>query len=294
MSIIVRDLTKAFSETTGIFNVSFEINKGEVFGYLGPNGAGKTTTIRHLMGFMHADSGNATIKGLNCWTDRAEIQKYVGYLPGEINFVEGMTGMELLKLIGDMRGLKNLTLRDKLIKRFDIDTKSKIKKMSKGMKQKIGIISAFMHDPEILILDEPSSGLDPLMQNELIKLILEEKGRGKTILMSSHIFEEVSRTCDRVSIIKNGKLVITDKTMNIEAMQGKVYNVTVKSQKDIELLKKSGLNIVSVSDLTIAIKIQNDYKALISALSQCEIVNLDNSKQGLEETFMNFYNKEGK
>lgn len=294
MSIIVRDLTKAFSETAGIFNVDFEIKKGEVFGYLGPNGAGKTTTIRNLMGFMHPDSGSATIKGLDCWKQRSEIQKYVGYIPGEINFVEGMTGMDLLKLIGDMRELTDFTLRDQLIKRFDINTKAKIKKMSKGMKQKIGIVAAFMHDPEILILDEPSSGLDPLMQNELIKLILEEKKRGKTILLSSHIFDEVSRTCDRVSIIKNGKLVITDKTLNIEAAQDKIYNITVKSSKDIEFLEKAGLDIISIENKTLSIRVKNDYKTVLTALAQCDVTNMDTAKQGLEDAFMSFYTKEGK
>ena len=294
MSIIVRDLTKAFSENVGIFNINFEIKEGEVFGYLGPNGAGKTTTIRNLMGFMHPDSGNATIKGLDCWKQRSEIQKHVGYVPGEINFVEGMTGMELLNLIGSMRELKDFRLRDQLIERFDINTKAKIKRMSKGMKQKIGIVTAFMHDPEILILDEPSSGLDPLMQNEFIKLVLEEKKRGKTILMSSHMFEEVSRTCDRISIIKDGRLVITDNTTNIEAVQGKIYNITVKSAADINFLQNAGLDIISNSNLSICIRITNDYNPLIAALSQCDIANLDTEKQGLEETFMNFYTKGGK
>lgn len=294
MSIIVQDLTKRFSPTTGIFNISFEIKQGEVFGYLGPNGSGKTTTIRNLMGFMHPDSGSSSIKGLDCWKQRAEIKKYVGYVPGEINFVEGMTGMGMLKLAGDMRELKDFTLRDHLIKRFDINTKVKIKRMSKGMKQKIGIIAGFMHDPEILILDEPSSGLDPLMQKEFIKLILEEKKRGKTILMSSHMFEEVNRTCDRISIIKDGRLVITDQTMNLEAQQGKVYNVTVKSAKDIEFLESTGLDIASITDLTLSIRIKNDYKTLLTALSKCDITNLDNKKQGLEETFLNFYDKGGK
>ncbi|MDF2542363.1 MAG: transporter family protein [Herbinix sp.] len=292
MSIVVKNLTKAFTESIGIFNINFEIKKGEVFGYLGPNGAGKTTTIRHLLGFMHPDSGSATINGFDCWKQRTDIQNHLGYLPGEINFVEGMTGIELLNLIGDMRSIKDFRLRDQLIDRFDINTKAKIKRMSKGMKQKIGIVTAFMHDPDILILDEPSSGLDPLMQNEFIKLILEEKSRGKTILMSSHIFEEVSRTCDRISIIKEGRLVITDKTMNIEQSQDRLFNIIVKSSEDIVFLKKTGLEITDEHGLTVTIRVKQDLKTLFSALSQCEVVNFTNSNQGLEETFMNFYTKE--
>jgi ABC-2 type transport system ATP-binding protein len=293
MSIIIRDLTKAFSENAGIFNIDFKIKKGEVFGYLGPNGSGKTTTIRHLMGFMHPDSGSASIKGFDCWEDKAEIQKHVGYVPGEINFVEGVTGMELLTLIGNMRQLKNYTLRNQLIERFDIDAKRKIKKMSKGMKQKISLVAAFMHDPEILILDEPSSGLDPLMQNELIKLILEEKKRGKTILLSSHIFDEVRRTCDRISVIKKGKLSITDKTEKIETREKKTCKVSVNSLKDVKIIQNSGLNIISISNQMITINLENNYNELLSTLSQCKIANLDIEKHGLEDTFINLYSKEG-
>ncbi|WP_202709805.1 ABC transporter ATP-binding protein [Sporosalibacterium faouarense] len=292
MSIIVSNLTKSFSETTGIFNIDFQVNKGEVLGYLGPNGAGKTTTIRHLMGFMQPNSGNASIKDFNCWNDRTEIQKYIGYLPGEINFIEGMSGIELLDLISNMRGLKNHSMRNSLIERFNINPNIKIKKMSKGMKQKIGLITAFMHDPEILILDEPSSGLDPLMQNELINLILEEKKRSKTILLSSHIFDEVRRTCDRISVIKDGRLVTTDTTDNLESMQTKIYKVTVKSPKDIQILQNSELNINSITNLTIYIKVSNNYKKFLNILSQCDIVNLDVEKKGLEDAFISLYKEE--
>ena len=195
--IEVKNLTKVYKNGKGVFNLNFSIKKGEVLGFLGPNGAGKTTTIRNLLGFIKPDSGYTKIKGLNSWENSSEIQKYLGYIPGETAFFDEMTGFEFLEFIGKLRNLRDTTKRDELINRLELDTSIKIRRMSKGMKQKIALITAFMHDPEILILDEPTSGLDPLMQNLFIEFIKEEKQKGKTILMSSHNFEEVERTCDQ-------------------------------------------------------------------------------------------------
>lgn len=291
MSIQINCLTKKFSNDKGIFDLSFEVQKGEVFGYLGPNGAGKSTTIRLLMGFMQPSSGTASIKNLDCWANSAEIQKYVGYLPGEIAFFDGFNGIETLDLLGNMRKMKDISRRNQLIDRFQFDVKTPIKKMSKGMKQKVGIVAAFMHDPEILILDEPTSGLDPLMQNEFIKLILEEKGRGKTILMSSHLFEEIERTCDTVGIIKNGKLVAIEDVKELQTAQQKIFKVRVKNKEDIHHLKESELNITSIENLAINIEVQGNYEELIKTLSVCGIDNIDVEKQSLEDMFMNFYDR---
>lgn len=291
MSIQINRLTKKFSNDKGIFDLSFEVQKGEIFGYLGPNGAGKSTTIRLLMGFIQPSSGKASIKNLDCWANSAEIQKYVGYLPGEIAFFDGFNGIETLDLLGDMRKMKDISRRNQLIDRFQFDVKTPIKKMSKGMKQKVGIVAAFMHDPEILILDEPTSGLDPLMQNEFIKLILEEKARGKTILMSSHLFEEIERTCDTVGIIKDGKLVAIDDINELQTAQQKIFKVSVKNKEDIHHLKESELNITNIENLAIKIEVQGNYEELIKTLSVCGIDNIDVEKQSLEEMFMNFYNR---
>jgi ABC-2 type transport system ATP-binding protein len=207
MSIIkITNLTKDYGDHKGIFDVSFEIKEGEVFGFLGPNGAGKTTTIRHIMGFIKQDSGECYINDLNCFNDASIIQKKTGYIPGEMALMGSMTGIQFIKFMADYRGLKDLTKAHELIKKFDLDPHGNIKKMSKGTKQKIGIVVALMHDPEIIILDEPTSGLDPLMQNKFVEVIQEEKIKGKTILMSSHTFEEVEKTFDRVAIIKNGQI----------------------------------------------------------------------------------------
>ncbi len=232
MSVIkVDSLTRDYGGQKGVFDVSFHVDQGEAFGFLGPNGAGKTTTIRHLMGFLKPKAGSCTIDGLDCWHEREQVQARLGYIPGEISFFEDMSGTEFLKFIAEYRRIGSLNRRDELLERFALDPKGRIKKMSKGMKQKLGIVAAFMHDPDILILDEPTSGLDPLMQSRFIDLIAEEKKHGKTILMSSHMFEEVERTCDRIGIIRSGKLVTVDAVETLRERHMHTYTVRLDSPK---------------------------------------------------------------
>jgi len=201
-------LIKDYGENRGVFGISFETIKGEVYGFLGPNGAGKTTTIRLLLGFSKPQSGNCSIFGYDCWHEPKEIQRHIGYVPGEIAFPEHLTGYEFLEQISEFRKMTSLDRAKELIDLFDLDPRGELKRMSKGMKQKIAIVTAFMHEPDLIILDEPTSGLDPLMQSRFIKLIKTEKAKGRTIFMSSHMFEEVEKTCDRVAIIKQGRIVL--------------------------------------------------------------------------------------
>lgn len=218
-------LTRDYGNGKGIFDVSFSVGEGEVFGFLGPNGAGKTTTIRHLMGFIRPKEGFCRIDGKDCWKARAEIQQHLGYIPGEINFFDDMSGREFLRFMTRYRQIPAENRQKELLERFELNPKGKIKKMSKGMKQKLGIVAALMHDPQILILDEPTSGLDPLMQNLFIQLIAEEKARGKTILLSSHMFEEVERTCDRIGIIRQGRMVAIDSVDTLRSRHLRTYTV---------------------------------------------------------------------
>lgn len=292
MGIQINKLTKVFPSGKGIFDLTFEVKEGEVFGYLGPNGAGKSTTIRHLMGFMKPKSGISKINGLDCWKNSAAIQKSVGYLPGEIAFVDGMNGLEFLELLAGMRGMKDSSRRSELIERLQFDVKTPIRKMSKGMKQKVGIVAAFMHDPQILILDEPTSGLDPLMQSLFVELILEEKTKGKTILMSSHMFQEIDRTCDRVGIIKDGRLVAVEDVQELQAKQRKLFDILVDTKKDVEFIQRSGIEILSIDHLRLKVAVQGDYNHFINILSQCKVNHLDVHSQSLEEIFMHFYDKE--
>ncbi|WP_243387632.1 ABC transporter ATP-binding protein [Bacillus kexueae] len=287
----IHELTKVFPSGKGIFDVTFSIDKGEVFGYLGPNGAGKSTTIRHLLGYMKPQKGSAQINGLDCWEKSAEIQRSVGYLPGEIAFLEGMNGLEFLQLLAGMRGMKDFSKRDELIERFQFDVKTPIRKMSKGMKQKVGIVAAFMHDPKILILDEPTSGLDPLMQRQFIELIEEEKRKGKTILMSSHSFAEIDRTCDRVGIIKDGKIVAIEDVHRLRTLQRKLFDITLKKKEDIELLQQSGLELTKVNGNEIQVAVQGNYQAFLEVLAKVDVANLDVHSQSLEEIFMHYYDR---
>jgi ABC-2 type transport system ATP-binding protein len=291
MSIIeINGLTKDYGNHKGIFNLSFGVKEGEVFGYLGPNGAGKTTTIRHLMGFLTSDKGTARILGKDCRTESSAIMKELGYLPAEIAFFDGMNGMDFLKFMGEMRGLNDNTYRDKLIEQFELDTRGRIRKMSKGMKQKLGIICAFMHDPKVLILDEPTSGLDPLMQRRFAELILEEKTKGKTILMSSHSFEEIERTCDRVGIIRSGNLVAIENIHVLKEKRRKTYLVTFDSPETAAAFRnKDGFDRILVNGSTAKVSILGNISAFVQELGHYTVLDLDTENSSLEDVFMQYY-----
>jgi ABC-2 type transport system ATP-binding protein len=289
--IKVRNLTKRFTPEKGLFDLNFEVKKGEVFGYIGPNGAGKSTTIRHLMGFMKPDDGSSSINNLDCWAKSAEVQQLIGYLPGEIVFLEGMNGLDFLTLMQKMRKQKMTQKGDELIERFQLDVKTPIRKMSKGMKQKVGIIAAFMHDPEVLILDEPTSGLDPLMQRVFIDLILEEKKKNKTILMSSHSFQEIERTCDSAGIIKDGRLVALEDIHSLRTVQRRVFEVKVRKEIDIEIIHESKLQTEIMGKKTVYITVQGNDQEFIQLLSRCEVEHVDTRPQDLEDIFMHYYDR---
>ncbi|WP_028776938.1 ABC transporter ATP-binding protein [Shimazuella kribbensis] len=292
--IQLEGLTKRFSNGKGIFDIQFEVQAGKVFGFLGPNGAGKTTTIRHLMGFFHPTKGTAKIDGMDCWQDAARIQEKVGYLPGEIALMENMNGLDLIRLICDMRRLKDRKRRDELIERFQFDPDVPIRKMSKGMKQKVGIILAFMHNPEILILDEPTSGLDPLMQKTFVELLEEEKIQGKTILMSSHMFQEIDRTCDQVGLIKEGRMITVNDVAEVRKQQQKVFVVTFGSVQEVEKLKTADLLVRHQEGSRVEVVIRDDYPLFLKTLASLDVQNLDLHTQSLEELFMHYYEQEGR
>lgn len=269
----VNNLTRDYGSGKGVFQVSFSIAQGEVFGFLGPNGAGKTTTIRHLMGFLRPEGGSCSINGLDCWKNAPEIQKSLGYIPGEIAFFPEMTGLEYLNFLRSYRGLSDTTRMKELMERFEVDARGKIRKMSKGMKQKIAIVAAFMHDPQVLILDEPTSGLDPLMQNRFTQLIQEERERGKTIFMSSHIFEEVEKTCHRICMIKDGKIAALDDPQTLSALYSRSYTVT---------LPEEAAALDFARDFQGTVDPQNPRQVRLTA------------RKTLEEIFLHYYGEEQK
>jgi len=261
----IQSLTRDYGGGKGVFDLSFTVGQGEAFGFLGPNGAGKTTTIRHLMGFLRPRGGTCTINGLDCFRDNAKIQAKLGYIPGEISFFDDMTGIAFLRFAAKYRGMSGFGQTEALLKRFELDPKGKIKKMSKGMKQKIGIVAAFMHNPDILILDEPTSGLDPLMQSRFIELVCESRDAGKTILMSSHMFDEVERTCHRVGIIRGGRLAAVDSVEALRERHMRPYTVTLETEALSESFAKDFGGVRNGLSVTVS------------------------TRQSLEEIFMHHY-----
>jgi ABC-2 type transport system ATP-binding protein len=291
--IQVQQLTKRYASGKGVFALDFHIREGEVFGFLGPNGAGKTTTIRHLLGFMKPDSGRCSINGLRCFEDAASINKNLGYVPGEIAFFDALTGLEFMQLMADLRGLKSNIRRDHLLERFELDATLKIKKMSKGMKQKVGLISALMHDPAVLIFDEPTSGLDPLMQRRFVDLMHEEQARGKTILLSSHMFSEIDRTCQRVAIIRDGRIVDVENLAALKSNLKKTYVAMLANESDMRVVLQSGLEAKKVGERTVEIHVTDDFSPMLEVLAQCHVIGLEVEEQSLEQIFLGYYGKEG-
>lgn len=287
--LTVKNVTKQFGNGKGIFDVSFTVEKGEVFGFLGPNGAGKSTTIRHIMGYMKPDQGQVKVNGLNTWTQQAEVKKMIGYLPGEIAFIEGMTGKSFLDFMAEMQGVKDHRKKNELVERLQLDIRTPIRKMSKGMKQKVGMVAAFMHDPQILILDEPTSGLDPLMQKIFIEIVLEEKAKGKTFLMSSHSFPEIERTCDRAAIIKDGKIIAVKNIHELQSLQRKLFDITFEDPADASRFIDSPFAVEFCEGKRVRVAIQGNYNDFIQEIAKYSIHHMDVFSQSLEEVFMNYY-----
>ena len=293
MSVIeVNHLTKDYGFGRGVFDVSFWVEKGEVFGFLGPNGAGKSTTIRHLMGFSQPDSGSTKLLGKDSFSHYHEVLNQVGYIPGEIALPAGLTGWEFIHMMQDMYGIHNDEMEDNVLKG---DTKH----MSLGVKRKLAIVTAFMSDPQILILDEPTSGLDPVMQQNFINFIVEEKKRGKTILLSSHIFSEVDATCDRIAIIKDGKIVSEFNADDLKHASMKQYRIVFKTHEEYQRFKdsfdRSVVTVIKDDGVRNKLLIAADDKYInqvISFLSDFEIKEFNNIKETLEDYFMKFYKEE--
>ena len=302
MSVInVEHLTKDYGYGRGVFDVSIHVEKGEVFGFLGPNGAGKSTTIRHLMGFSQPDDGKVEIFGKPTFGKYYEILKNVGYIPGEVALPAGLTGKEFLKMMQDLTGINNNERLGMLLELFELDEASllgDVKRMSLGVKRKLAVVSAFMSDPEVLILDEPTSGLDPVMQERFIEFIHKEKERGKTILLSSHIFSEIDNTCDRIAIIKDGKIVSEFVANDLKHASKKYYTVDFKTEEDKKKFLKSSVGIESLTMINdkeneIFISIEDkDLNKTINLLSAADVTKFSNRKESLEDYFMKFYKED--
>ncbi len=299
--IEVNHLTKDYGFSRGVFDVSFSVNEKEVFGFLGPNGAGKSTTIRHLMGYSKPQKGETKILGYDSFKDYSKFLNKVGYIPGEIALPQGLTGYEFIKMMQDMYHIHNKEMLDEMLDLFELSDnvlKGDTKHMSLGVKRKLAIVTAFMSDPQVLILDEPTSGLDPLMQKKFIEFILQEKERGKTILLSSHIFSEVDATCDRIAIIKDGKIVSLFNANDLKHATLKQYQIIFKDHDNYEKFINQHIACINLVD-----KDESNNKVIITCedkninyvindFTNYEILDFHHIKETLEDYFMKYYKEE--
>jgi ABC-2 type transport system ATP-binding protein len=283
-------LTKRYGGARGIESLSLTVRSGEVFGFLGPNGAGKTTTIRTLLGFLHPTSGTARVLGLDFRRDAVAIRARIGNLPGELAVDPAMTGRELLRLFARLRGLRGLGDADALAARFRAELDRPLEHLSKGNRQKVGLIQAMFHHPELLVLDEPTSGLDPLMQEVFVEVIAEQRARGATVFLSSHNLAEVERVCDRVGIIREGRLVAVD---GVDALTGRAYkrvSVTFRDVVDLAPLRRlPGVSGLEVDGATVTFRASGELDPVLKLLARHHVVDMELERPSLEELFLTFY-----
>jgi beta-exotoxin I transport system ATP-binding protein len=283
-------LTKFYGKQLGVEDINLEVRKGEVFGYLGPNGAGKTTTIRTFLDFIRPTNGTATIFGFDSRLGSVEIRHQIGYLPGELSMYGNLTGSELLRYVASLRGRTDLTYATELAKRMDCDLTRRLKALSHGNRQKIGLIQAFMHKPQLIILDEPTIGLDPLMQQEFYRLISEARADGRTVFLSSHILPEVERVCDRVGIIRAGKLAAIE---TIETLKSRAFRrLEIHFARPVP--QEGFSSIPGVSDVVVRNSILScivvgSLDTFIKTIARFEVVNIISHEPSLEEVFLTYY-----
>lgn len=286
--IQVEHLTKDYGEGRGVFDISFDIPRGSVFGYCGTNGSGKTTTIRHIMGFLTPNKGKVTVNGLDALKDSEQIKSFIGYCPGEIAFPDVPTGTDFLKGQAKMLGMEDFTKAERVIKMLQLDPTANLKRMSKGMKQKTALVAAFMNDPEILILDEPTTGLDPLMRNAFVSLMLEEKAKGRTIFFSSHMFEELEETCDYVGLIKDGHLLEVVDMKALRENENRYYLIGFETNEEMQrfAFKKGKIPYrhSKRKDLVIVIN-KNDIQELLAYLKDFKISFFKQREYTLQNRF---------
>lgn len=297
-NIEVQHFTKDYGHGRGVFDISFKIEKGEVYGFLGPNGAGKSTTIRHLMGFSKPDSGHVKILGMDSFENYDKFMDKVGYLPGEIALLDGLTGYEFLDMMEKLKQVKDDAYVKHLCELFELDPTGETKRMSLGVKRKLAVVTAFMNDPDILILDEPTSGLDLKMQQKFIEFIKEEKKRGKTILLSSHIFGEIDSTCDRIAIIKDGKIVSEFIANDLKHNNNKNYQVKFSDEEELNKFKalnkdNDKFSMISSEKNEMLINVDDkNINYLILSISKSNILEFNHLKETLEDYFMKYYKED--
>jgi len=295
--IEVEKLTKSYGRRRGIADVSFQVGEGEVFGFLGPNGAGKTTTIRVLMALIRADSGTAKVAGLDCWDRSVDIKRLVGYVPGEPSLDGNLTGGQILEYFAHLRGGVDQKYLKQLVERLDLDTGRKFRQYSTGNKRKVVLIQAFMHKPRVLILDEPTSGLDPLNQQEFDGMVRDAREEGRTVFLSSHVLSEVEKTCTRVAIIREGRIVKIGGVHDLKDI--KRYEITISFAQPVPL--EAFAQLEGVTDVerlndgrAVRLAMQGAADAVIKAAAHYPVISLTSYEPSLEDVFLRYYESDGR
>jgi ABC-2 type transport system ATP-binding protein len=294
-AIITSGLTKDYGSGRGLFDLDLEVPEGQVFGYLGPNGAGKTTTIRQLMALAYPTRGTASIFGLDCHRQAVEVKRHVGYVPGEAPQFGSLRGREIIAYLGAMAGGVDQAHVKELCERLDFDASMRYRQYSSGNKKKLLLVIAFMHRPRLLILDEPTSGLDPLNQQEFYAMALEAKKAGATVFLSSHVLSEVEHVCDRVGIIRAGRLVRVASLEDLHEIR--VHRVEIEFEGDVPveaIRRAAGVDDVTVGDGRLRCGVHGSFEPLIAAIAGAHVVNLTSHEPSLEDTFLEYYSEPGK
>jgi len=292
VAIRTSKLTKDYGAARGLFELDLQVSPQEVFGYLGPNGSGKTTTIRLLMGMIRPTTGSAHVFGLDCVRDSVEVKRKVGYLPGDVPQFGSLRGSEIVAYLGGMRGGVDRRHVRAIAERLDLDLNRRFREYSSGNKQKLAILLAFMHRPELLVLDEPTSGLDPLNQQEFYAMLREARDDGATVFLSSHILSEVEHVCDRVGILRSGRLV---KVAQLDELRRiRVHRVEVEFAPDAEvpearLRSAPGVESLQVEGSRVTCTIRGSFDGLLDAISDSEVTDLVSTEPSLEEFFLSFF-----
>ena len=289
MSVIeIKDLTKDYGDNRGVFDINLNIEKGEMVGFVGTNGSGKTTTIRNILGFIKPTKGTCKVNNLTSWEHSSEIVKDIGYVPGEIAFPDLPTGIDFLKTQAEFYHLDNMDYANELIEKLQLDPRANLKRMSKGMKQKTALIAALMNDSPIIILDEPTTGLDPLMRATFLDIIKEEHAKGKTIFMSSHSFDELEATCDKVALINDGHIIDVCDMNDIRNRPIKDFKIEFNKKEDFEKFLKDNYKITRIQEqynqVTIEIK-ANETINLLKTLKNYDVKFISELPYTLEKHF---------
>jgi len=293
--IEIRGLTKDYGEGRGVFDIDLDVYKGEMLGFAGTNGSGKTTTIRNIMGFLKPTRGAVYVNGKEAWAHSSEIVKHIGYVPGEIAFPDLPTGTAFLKSRAEFLGVTDMSYAEYMIEKLQLDPRAPLKRMSKGMKQKTAIVAALMSDPEIIILDEPTTGLDPLMRDAFLEIVKAEHAEGKTVFMSSHMFGELETTCDRVALISDGHIADVAVLDEIRNRAQREYKIEFNEQSDYAAFKNSGHDAVrdqpQFNQVTVSVT-GDELDRLFAELKNYSVKFITEVKYDLEKHFKSVLNRD--